>query len=111
MAIQTILDIRDLDGYDADRHKYEFVRRSYDNMVKHPSFVLAAGAKTAVDFGAVTTAKYVCVVPDGTVSVYKNNSPESWEATSAFLAVDCEITALSLEASAATTCWILIAGD
>ena len=111
MAIQTILDIRDLNGYDADRHREEFIRRSYDNMTKHPSFALSAGVKTAVDFGSVTTARYVCVVPGGTVSVYKNNSPESWEIGSAFLIIGCEITALSLEASTATTCWVLIAGD
>ena len=111
MAIQTVLDIRDLDGYDADRHRYEFVRRSYDNMTKHPSFALSAGVKTAINFGAVTTAKYVCVVPEGAVEVYKNNSPESWEAGSVFLAIGCEIVALSLEAEDATTCWILIAGD
>jgi len=111
MAIQTIIDIRDLDGYDADHHRYEFVRRSYDNMTKHPSFALTANVKAAVDFGSVTTARYVCIVPEGTVSVYKNNSPESWTTGSAFLVVGCEITALSLLASAATTCWILIAGD
>lgn len=111
MALDTQIRIIDRAGDQADQRKKTIIRTTDAAMVQHPALSLGAGVKTAVDFGGVTTAAYVCVIPDsGTIQVYRNNSPESWSVTGMFVAIGCSITALALEASVATTVWVLIAG-
>lgn len=111
MAIDTKIQIIDREGYAADEGLKEILHASYTNVTIYRAYAIPL-TKTEVDFGAVTTARYVCILPVGSIRVYQSRSPESWLAEGCFLAEGCEITALSLQAvGTATTAWIMVAGD
>jgi hypothetical protein len=114
MAQDIVLRILDRDGDTTVTRREVVTVAQPTNSVTHQAFSLAANVKTSVSFGGVGTADLVYVerlTGSGTIEVYRNLSPESWQMEDLFFVLGTSITALALEASEATTVWIHIAGS
>ena len=113
MALETIVRVRKTSGDELARQKLVILQPSHDAELEYPSYPLGTTA-TDIDLGPIAAVKYVfiyCTNTDRTIYVYKDRSPEYWEAGRLFVAVECNITHLALRASSSTTVYIYMAGD
>ncbi len=111
MAIRTGVSIWDTEGWGADKLCDDFVAETYDQQNSQRRTVTGSTAKFKVDFGPVTTAKYIYIKTDQDISVYFSNSPQCRQVSDLLLIIGCEVTALHILATSDTALFIYVAGD
>ena len=111
MAIRTNITIFDSDGHEADRIVTDYVAETYDQQNSQRRTVTGSTTKFEVDFGPVTTAKYIYAETDQDISVYLSNSLVCIEASDVFLVIGCSETAMHILAENDTNLFIYVAGD
>lgn len=111
MPIRTGVTIWDTAGYEADKIRDDFVAENYDQQNSQRRTVTGSTARFQVDFGPVTTAKYIYISTDQDISVYFNNSVQCRTVSDTLLIIGCAVTALHIKATSDTTLFVYVAGD
>ena len=112
MAIRHTVNIYNSEGYENERVVSEHATATYE--ATHLSHVTLDSStnKVEVKMWPVTTAKMVYMDSgDKAVSLYKNNSAESWTFTGHILITGVSWTALHIQAENGAELDIFIAGD
>lgn len=109
-TIQTRVSIWDTAGYEADRIVDDYIAEAYDQSFKQNLTVTGSTSTFEVELGPISTVEFLYIATTQPITVYRNNSLESWNVGDVLLVIGCSITALHILAENDCTITIYAAG-